>query len=113
MRIRLASPPPQAVTAGEPLLIQVAVYLNGLDAGDVHVECVLGCDNELEDFVPSRYFPFTPAGPSGDGETLYQVDLCEPRPSYTAEGLEQYKIRVFPQHRLLGHRFETGCMLWL
>ncbi len=113
VRIRLTSPPPQAVDACDPLLITVALYLNGLKSEDVQVECVVGTENELGQFIPAHNFPLSALGPGDEGETLYHVDLCDPRPSYTPSGLEYYQIRAFPQHPLLAHRFETGCMLWL
>lgn len=113
VRIRLTSPAPQGVNASDPLLITVALSLDGLDPEDVQVECVLGTENELGEFKASHHLPLSTQGPGGDGETLFQVDLCESRPTYTPAGLAHYRIRAFPHHRLLAHRLETGCMLWL
>jgi starch phosphorylase len=113
LRIRLASPPPRTVNVGEPVPISVAVYLNGLDAEDVEVECLLGKQNDLGELIPAQTLSFNVAGTTDHGETLYHVDLCEPRPTYSAEGLEAYKIRVYPHHPMLEHRFETGYMRWL
>jgi starch phosphorylase len=113
LRIRLASPPPTAVNVGEAVPIHVAVYLNGLDPEDVEVECLLGKQNDLGALIPAQTLSFSVAGTTDEGETLYHVDLCEPRPSYSVEGLEMYQIRMYPRHPMLAHRFETGCMLWL
>jgi starch phosphorylase len=41
-------------------------------------------------------------------ETLYRLDLQPP-----LSGLQYYKIRIYPSHPLLSHRFEMGCMLWI
>jgi len=113
LRIRLASPPPTAVNVGEAVPIHVAVYLNGLDPEDVEVECLLGKQNDLGALIPAQTLSFSVAGTTDEGETLYHVDLCEPRPSYSVEGLEMFQIRMYPRHPMLAHRFETGCMLWL
>jgi starch phosphorylase len=113
VRIRLAELPIKAVNAGEPLPITVAVYLNGLGADDVIVECVLGEETELSDFVPSGSVQFAPIDRNGEGETLFHGDLCSPELCLLTEGLEHYKVRVFPYHPLLNHRFECGYMIWL
>ena len=39
---------------------------------------------------------------------MYKLAL---RPRRT--GLQRYRIRVYPHHELLAHRFELGCMRWL
>lgn len=113
VRIRLAEPPPKAVNTGEPLPITVAVYLNGLAPEDVIAECVLGKETELLDFLPTEAVQFTPIGGGAQGETLFHGNLCSPELCLLTGGLEHYKIRVFPYHPLLSHRFECGCMLWL
>jgi starch phosphorylase len=113
VRIRLADAPPKAVNAGEPLPITVAVYLNGLDPEDVITECVLGRETDLLDFFPTASVQFAPIGSDAQGETLFHGNLCSPEVCLLSEGLEHYKIRVFPYHPLLSHRFECGCMLWL
>jgi starch phosphorylase len=51
---------------------------------------------------------FQPVGKNNKGETIYQLDLDS-----KLTGLQHYKIRVFPYHALLAHRFEMGCMLWV
>jgi hypothetical protein len=48
-----------------------------------------------------------------EGETLYQCDLFDSDESCSAGGLQHFKIRVFPSHKLLCHPFECGRMLWL
>jgi len=62
------------------------------------------CPNILTE----EYDVFTHAGPGEHGETVFQLDLT-PRLS----GLQFYKIRLFPFHPCLSHRFETGYMIWL
>ncbi len=113
VRARLANSPAQAVKTGDPMPIEVAVRLNGLDPGEVAVECVMGRETELGDFVPGKSINLAPVGDASSNETLYRVDLASGSESFTLEGLGRYKLRLYPCHRLLGHRFELGCMAWL
>ena len=87
--------------------------LNGLDADEIVVECVLGRETELGEFVPDNAFALQPTGKSAGGAASFHGDLWADEKQVNLEGLEDYQIRVFPRHRLLSHRFEPGCMLWL
>ncbi len=113
VRARLANNPPRAVTTGEPMPIEVAVHLNGLAPEEVIVECVMGQETELGDFVPAESINLTPSGEASGDETLYRIDLTCGGESPAMKGLGHYTIRLYPYHHLLGHRFETGCMVWL
>jgi starch phosphorylase len=99
---------PRAVTAGEKVRIQVAAQLGRLSPEDVRLECVIGIEDEHHNFQASDYFGFTASEKLDNGETLFILDLDPPLP-----GLQHYQIRMYPRHRLLSHRFETGCMIWL
>ena len=72
------------------------------------VECLIGSPSEANDFVvhSSHVFEHVESG-HGD-ETHYRLDLQPP-----LSGLQYYKIRIYPSHPLLSHRFETGCMIWI
>ncbi len=106
--------PPQAADAtrvlhfGEALDVQVVVRLNGLQTQDVVVECLLGEDQEDGSFVLRERLELAADGSLPGGEAVYQLAL---RPRRT--GLQRYRIRVYPYHELLAHRFEVGCMRWL
>ena len=113
VRARLTNPPPTAITTGEEISIEVSVSLNGLDADEVVVECVLGHQTELGEFVPNDTFTLDQAEQTAEGETIFRGDLRAGKKHAALEGLEYYEIRVFPHHRFLSHRFEHGCMLWL
>jgi starch phosphorylase len=113
VRASLVGAPPARVNAGEPIPLVVSVSLNGLEPEEVVVECLLGRESELGEFVPTNAFTFQPAGSTDGGATLYSGDLQAGEPGMTLEGLEHYQIRLFPWHRFLSHRFEHGCMLWL
>ena len=113
VRVRLADSPRVAVNTGEPMPVDVMVSLNGLSPEDVEVECVIGQENDFGEFVPVNSLRLEPVTAHSTGETLYRVDLCSPWPCYMFEGLQHYKIRIYPFHKLLSHRFECGLMLWL
>ena len=113
VRIRVSAPAPRAINAGDRLPMTVAVYLNGLSSEDVVVECVLGKETELLDFVPIDNVQFTPVDSDGQGETRFYANLRSPKASPLTGGLQHYKVRVYPYHPLLTHRFECGYMLWL
>ncbi|MBS1247178.1 MAG: alpha-glucan phosphorylase [Proteobacteria bacterium] len=108
VRLRRLDSTNTEILAGNALSIRVAAYLDGLTPEDVLVECLVGTENESGEFVRHDAHVFTPAGPGEHGETLFRLDLM-PRLS----GLQFYKIRIFPFHPSLCHRFETGYMIWL
>ena len=99
---------PSEIPAGVALSIAVAAQLNGLDPDDVLVECVVGRESESGEFVKLDAYVFRPVGRNDTGEALYRLDLTPRVP-----GLQYYKIRLFPFHPNLNHRFEPGYMIWL
>jgi starch phosphorylase len=113
VRARLPTPLATSVQAGESVSLEVAVHLNGLDAGDVVVECVLGSESAAGEFIAQERLPFTRVGQNPEGETLYHCDLFDSDQSCRIGGLHQFKVRVFPSHDMLSHPFECGRMLWL
>jgi starch phosphorylase len=104
---RLDQAPP-TLLAGEQLRIEIAVGLNGLTADDVAVECLVGKEAESDELMQRSIYKFEPTGQTDRGETLFVLDLDPP-----LSGLQHYRIRAYPYHKLLSRRFETGCMLWL
>jgi glycogen phosphorylase len=112
VRLRLATEPPAAIPMGDPLTLQVAALLNGLDASDVVVECLAGRENDVEGFVAARAITMERKGQEADGETIFAADL-QGHGDLRLEGLHQFRIRIYPFHPLLAHRFECGCMVWL
>jgi len=106
--LRQVSQAPKAVRAGERIRIEVAANLNGLSATDVCVECVIGRVDEHHEFNASDNVFFEAESSMANGETQFVLHLDPPLP-----GLQHYQIRMYPYHRLLSHRFETGFMIWL
>jgi len=93
---------------GERLPVAVAVDLNDLVPQDVVVECLIGRQGEQESFEVRLTQRMQADGDAGNGEQRFSLELETP-----LAGLQYYKIRVYPFHHNLSHRFEMGCMLWL
>jgi starch phosphorylase len=112
VHLQLAGEPPAAIHAGDPLLLEVAVQLNGLDASDVVVECLIGEDKDVDGFVPLSSITLEPKDREAEGGRIFATDLrgCSNLP---LEGLRQFRVRIYPFHPLLAHRFECGLMVWL
>ena len=108
VRIRRLDNANTEILAGQALTIRVAAYLDGLSPDDVLVECLVGRENESGGFARHDAHIFTHAGPGEHGESVFQLDLTP-----NLAGLQIYKIRMFPFHPCLSHRFETGYMIWL
>jgi starch phosphorylase len=108
VRLRRLDNSSNEILSGKALSINVAAYLHGLTAEDFLVECLVGTENESGQFVCQDTHVFTHAGPGEHGETLFRLDLTPRLP-----GLQFYKVRLFPFHHCLSHRYEAGYMIWL
>lgn len=107
--IRRIDTPKRRIQFGEKLLLEVGINLGGLKASDVVVELVLDQGDGGED-AQSRHVRhlLTADGTSTEsGEARFVLEL-EPEVC----GRLHYKIRCFPHHALLSHRFELGLMAW-
>lgn len=94
---------------GEALTIKVIAHLNGLNAEDVAIECMVDKlrDQGEAEFKDPQCYLFNHQSDE-DGAQIFSLDL-KPDDS----GMNLYKIRMFPCHELLGHPLETGFMIWL
>ena len=97
----------EQIHTGQSLPIAVNAYLDGLEANDVVVECLVGSLQEGDKLLVHETFQFTYSRQDGDFHQ-YHLDLKPNTP-----GLNHYKIRMYPYHRLLSHPFELGYMLWV
>jgi glycogen phosphorylase len=104
--IALLEQPPTAVHYDETVALRVRVALNGLEAGDVVVECLLDPPSESSDAAPQRVQ--LQASHCADGSCVFAADVLPDNP-----GLQEMRLRVFPHNPLLSHRFEMGLMIWL
>jgi starch phosphorylase len=95
------------VEFGSAVKIEVAVQLSGLAPQDIAVELLLGRRFRDEAEVVSQHL--APVGePAASGEQMYAIDL---KPEMC--GKLEYRIRAYPRHELLTHRFEMGLMYWI
>ncbi|HRH79869.1 MAG TPA: alpha-glucan family phosphorylase [Thiobacillaceae bacterium] len=105
--LRRLDDPRKRLTYNENMKLQVAANLNGLSPEDVRVELLIGRASKHGQAHEMSAIPFKPAGFSGY-ESLFELeytpDLC---------GRLIYRVRVYPNHDLLTHPFETGLMVWL
>jgi len=109
VRLRRIDAPPQTIPADGMLKIRLAAYLDGLSPEDVLIECLIGTEAEDGRFVKHDAHIFVPMeGKNADGEIEFHLNLNPRLP-----GLQYYKIRMYPFHPSISHRFETGYMLWL
>jgi starch phosphorylase len=100
--------PRRRIQFGDTIPIEIAVNLNGLSPDDVVVELLLA--RGLRE--PTRYQlrqEFAAAGAiDGTTEQRYVLAL---KPELC--GRLDYRLRLYPRHELLTHRFELGLMLWI
>ena len=109
VRLHRIDLPERRLKFGKSLHIQVAVQLNGLTPEDVTVEVLIGRPGPQGTFSRhARHYPLGTRGVTDSGETLYAIDLTP-----ESCGRLEYRIRIFPSHPDLIHRFETGLMIWL
>ena len=99
--------PPARIFQDEIIMLKVRAMLNGLQATDVKLECLLGPGRTQDEFEVSQVAELSPL--TQDGEyTEFELEL-EPEIS----GLQHYKLRLYPCHPSLAHPFEMGCMIWI
>jgi starch phosphorylase len=108
VKLRCISDNLEHMMQGSALKITVAVLLNGLNSKDIIVELILGTEAADGSFQPCEAFNLNAIDNQIEGEQHYSLDVC-PR----ATGLLQARIRAYPCHEYLCHRFEMGFMIWL
>jgi starch phosphorylase len=99
---------PEAIKVGEPLHLTVLIHGNGLRPDDLIVECLFeSCDDMGEPLLRDQA-AFSADGVDDEGRLVFRLNH-EPR----TPGFQTLRIRAYPYHALLAHRFELGCMAWL
>ena len=107
--LRRVDVPRSRISFGESVSLEVGATLNGLDPRDVTVEVVFAQSQRDAGNVALSSRELLPDdAPMPLGEHRYvlrlEPELC---------GKIDYRIRCFPRHDLLTHRFEPGLMAWL
>jgi starch phosphorylase len=105
--LRRLGEPARAIRHGDAMEVRVGVILNGLDIGDVLVECLVGRTDIHGGFsVASRHVLEHAGAQENDAVYLGNVRVDQ-------SGLVSYKLRAYPTHPLLCRRFEMGLMKWV
>jgi starch phosphorylase len=110
VQVRAVELPTKRVAFGEPAHFVAGVKSDDLAPEDIAVELLLApAVPELD--VPGKRSaqPFRYSGERGDGgEYRFILDLA---PELC--GKLEYRIRAYPHHAALSHRFEMGMMRWV
>jgi starch phosphorylase len=109
VQVRRIDQPHASIAFGDSMQLRIAVRLNGLAAGDVKVELIMGRPFDRPQIGHSARYELEWEGVKTEaGEDLFSLvltpELC---------GKLQYRIRVYPCHEMLTHPLETGLMIWL
>jgi starch phosphorylase len=101
--------PRRNISFGESVLLEIAVYLDGLKPEDVVVEMLIGRQTDRTELRESRRYRLEFQGTMTDaGEHRFALqvtpEMC---------GKLEYRVRIYPYHELLTHPFEMGMMQWL
>jgi glycogen phosphorylase len=106
--VRRVDRPARTLVHGAAMPIEVDVALNGLRAEDLVVEMLLSRDLGSDEQEERRYI-LTPTGAVDEaGEQRFVLEF---KPELC--GRLGYRLRVYPHHPLLTHRFELGLMRWV
>jgi len=111
VQMRARGMPERHTQFGDKVRFTIGVAMDAnLKPDDVVVELLLS--NSVRDLPTSRKpkgHAFTYSGDRGEGgEYLYHLDL-----SPDMCGKLEYRVRAYPYHLQLSHRFEMGLMKWL
>ncbi len=105
--VQLMLQPPAHLHYDDKILLQVRARLNGLQAADVRLECLLGKNDAEGEFTVAQQAELAAVG--GDEEyTDFQLELAPEIP-----GQQYYKLRMYPYNEALSHPFELGFMIWI
>lgn len=105
VKVELMLQPPARLYQDEPVQFRVRADLNGLQACDVTLECLIGREDPAEDV--GQVAQFEACGMDAQ-YTEFELEL-EP----VLAGLQHYRLRLYPSHEALSHPFELGCMIWV
>ena len=107
VNMQLMIQPPAHLYHDERIMIKVRADLNGLQATDVRLECLLGHNAPGAEFEVAQVARI-PATGEEDNYTEFEIDLMP-----EIAGLQYYKLRMYPFNEAMSHPFELGCMIWI
>jgi glycogen phosphorylase len=99
--------PPAHLYHDDKIELRVRAQLNGLQPGDVRLECLLGSQDAGGEFVVAQKVELEATG--GDAQfTDFSIEVTP-----EIAGLQYYKLRMYPFNEALSHPFEMGFMIWI
>jgi starch phosphorylase len=105
--LQLMLQPPAHLYHDEEIVLRVRANLNGLQAADVKLECLLGRVVTGGEFEVKQLAEIPATGVDGDF-TEFAIDLAP-----EIAGMQVYKLRMYPVNEAMSHPFELGCMIWV
>jgi starch phosphorylase len=99
--------PPAHLYHDDEIVLRVRARLNGLQAQDVKLECLLGREQSHGELEVMQRAEIPAVGADGD-YTEFAIGL---QPEIA--GLQYYKLRMYPFNEAMSHPFELGCMIWI
>ena len=99
--------PPAHLSHDDRIVLQVRAELNGLQAADVRLECLLGRTDSDGEFQVMQQAEL-PATGTEEQFTYFGIELVP-----EIAGLQYYKLRMYPYNDALCHPFEMGFMIWI
>tara|TARA_R110001592_G_scaffold148073_3_gene372730 strand:+ start:23297 stop:25843 length:2547 start_codon:yes stop_codon:yes gene_type:complete len=107
VRMELMLQPSPHLHYDDKIRLQVRAHLNGLQAHDVKLECLLGRDPGEEELKVLQVAELECVG----GENHYYEFEMEVAPQVA--GMQYYRLRMYPFNDAMSHPFELGCMIWI
>lgn len=99
--------PPAHLYHDDKIELRVRAQLNGLQPGDVRLECLMGTQDAEGEFVIQQKAELEATG----GDEQFTDFGIEVTPEIA--GLQYYKLRMYPFNEALSHPFEMGFMIWI
>ena len=107
VNIQLMLQPPAHLYHDQNIVLRVRANLNGLQAEDVKLECLLGRSLSEDEFEVMQRAEVPAVGVDNE-YTEFAIDLAP-----EIAGLQYYKLRMYPYNEAMSHPFELGCMIWI
>jgi starch phosphorylase len=105
VKLRALETPKGSIQFGDTTRVAVGVQAGGLEARDIVIELLL---RSTASDAPPESRALAAEGKTDQGEERYVLDLAP-----ELSGKLEYRIRAYPFHPALTHRFEMGRMKWL
>jgi starch phosphorylase len=105
VKLRPLETPLGSLQFGDTTRFAVAAAIDGLESRDIAVELLI---RSTAGAAPPESLTLSADGKTDQGEHRYVLDLAP-----ELSGKLEYRIRAYPWHPSLTHRFEMGRMKWL